>query len=145
MEKGDKLIILRDDEKPLQSKNTAMVAALLKLGIKLDADCAYLETREVIGDREQRTVTWVLKHQSEDGLYDTRKMIAAWHSEEWCRLNPAHPLAIQRDYYLTHQRLINVIKGVPPCAVVRNGKRQAIIPLDASPERRKELLDGLNK
>ncbi len=52
-----------------------LVAALTAVGIPLDDDCPYLETRELVEGAERRLVTWTLKAKSVCGQYDARKLI----------------------------------------------------------------------
>ena len=81
MRKGDQLCILRAEvnaprdsattnaERILHGRRSAntdantinllrLVAALTAIGIPLDDDCAYLETRELVEGVERRLVTW---------------------------------------------------------------------------------------
>jgi hypothetical protein len=90
MRKGDQLCILRAEVKTDADANNLLrlVGALTAIGVALDDDCAYLETRELIESRERRLVTWTLKARSACGEYDTRKLIDAWHDPAWTRENP---------------------------------------------------------
>src|SRR5688572_27630318 len=94
MEKGDQLCIIRDNSRePAASDITRLVAALVALGIPLDQECGYLETRELVDGREQSVITWTLKARSDCGRYDTRRIIAAWSDEAWLKHYCEHPLA----------------------------------------------------
>lgn len=70
-----------------------LIAALTALGILLDEECPYLETRGLIEPRERRLVIWTLKAQSECGRFNTRKMIVARHDLHWTTRNAEHPFA----------------------------------------------------
>ena len=85
MQRGDKLIIVRNVD-------ATIIAALTALGITLDVDCPYQETRELIDGRETRVVTWVLKPASACGRFDTQEMLKAWADLAFGRNNPEHPV-----------------------------------------------------
>ena len=59
MQKGDQLCILRAEVKTdADALNLLrLVAALTAIGIPLDDDCPYIETRELLEGTERRTVT----------------------------------------------------------------------------------------
>ena len=77
MKKGDQLCILRAEVKTdADALNLLrLVAALTAIGIPLDDDCPYLETRELVENVERRLVTWTLKAKSICGQHDARKII----------------------------------------------------------------------
>ena len=77
MQKGDQLCILRAEVKTdADALNLLrLVAALTAIGIPLDDDCPYLETRELVEGAERRLVTWTLKAKSICGQHDARN---AW-------------------------------------------------------------------
>lgn len=145
MQRGDKLIIIRDvDTDPLTSPTTAMIAALTALGIPLDTDCPYQETRELIDGREQRVVTWVLKPASFCGRFETQEMLKAWADPDFVKRNPEHPFAYIKQAFENHARIVETALTQAPLALIRKGKRIALIPFDATPERREELLTELD-
>lgn len=144
MQRGDKLIILRDvDTDPATSEIPNMVAALTALGIPLDSDCPYQETRERIDGREQRVVTWVLKPTSVCGRFETQAMLKAWDDEGFARANPEHPFSYIKQAFENRTRMARTAAAQVPLALIRKGKRIALIPFDASPERREHLLSQL--
>jgi len=146
MERGDKLIILREvDVDPVTSRTTQLIAALAAVGIPLDSDCPYLETRELIDGREQRVVTWTIKPESACERFITQAMIRAWNETDFVQHNPEHPLSYIKAAFQNHARVLESIISQAPLALIRKGKRMALIPFDATPERRKELLEGLEK
>lgn len=137
MQRGDKLIIIRNVD-------ATMVPALTALGIPLDADCPYQETRELIDGREERVVTWVLKPASACGRYDTQEMIRAWADSGFAKANPEHPFAYIKQAFENRDRIEKTTNSQSPLALIRKGKRIALIPFDATPERREELLKELD-
>lgn len=145
MQRGDKLIIIRDvDANPATSLIPAMVAALTALGIPLDTDCPYQETREMIDGREQRVVTWVLKPASVCGRFETQAMLKAWGDEGFVKSNPEHPFAYIKQAFENRARIALTAAAQAPLALIRKGKRIALIPFDATPERREQLLSELD-
>ena len=145
MQRGDKLIIIRDVEvDPSKAEIPNMVAALTALGIPLDIDCPYQETREVVDGRESRVVTWVLKPLSSCGRFETQAMIKAWSDEAFVKANAEHPFAYIKAAFENRARIAQALASQAPLALIRKGKRIALIPFDASPERREQLLSELD-
>lgn len=146
MKEGDKLCIVRDTgTDPVTSENTAMVAALITLGVPFYDPQPFLETREIVNGEERRTVTWCLGTKTEDGHFKTREMIQWWRNKSWLSANPEHPLAYAKAAVANYARLTAGVKTSAPLALVRKGKKFVLIPFDAPPVRRQELLDSLNK
>jgi len=144
MQRGDKLIILRDvDTDPATSEIPNMVAALTALGIPLDSDCPYQETREMIDGKEQRVVTWVLKPVSACGRFETQDMLKAWTDADFTKRNPEHPFAYIKAAFENRAKISAQSASQSPLALIRKGKRIALIPFDATPERREHLLAEL--
>lgn len=145
MQRGDKLIIIREvDADPATSEIPNMVAALTALGIPLDTDCPYQETREMINGQEQRVRTWVLKPSSVCGRFETQAMIKAWWDDGFAKANPEHPFAYIKQAFENRERIAQAVAAHAPLALIRKGKRIALIPFDAAPERREELLKELD-
>ena len=146
MQKGDKLIIIRDvDIDPRESRTTRMIAALTALGIPLDCDCPFQETRELVDGKEQRVVTWALTPASTCARFDTQSMIRAWNEPAFVRNNPEHPFAYIKQAFENDAQIVGSISAQAPLALIRKGRRIALIPMDATPERREELLTALDQ
>ena len=145
MQRGDKLIILRDvNDDPAATDIPVLIAALTTLGIPLDTDCPYQETRELIDGREQRVSTWVLKPTSACGRFETQAMIKAWSDAGFVKANPEHPFSYVKQAFQNLNRIRESTTSQPPLALIRKGKRIALIPFDATPERREQLLAELD-
>jgi hypothetical protein len=145
MQRGDKLIIIREiDTPPGSSTKTDLIAALTALGIPLDGDCPFQETRELVDAREQRVLTWVLKPASACGRFETQAMLKAWDDPAFARNNPEHPFAYIKQAFENRARIVRSTAAQAPLALIRKGRRIALIPFDASPERREELLAQLD-
>jgi hypothetical protein len=147
MKKGDQLCILRAEVKSdVDALNLLrLVAALTALGIPLDDDCPYLETRELVENRERRTVTWTLKARSICGRHDACKLVEAWHDPVWTTQNAEHPFAYIKTAFQNANLLGAEVARLAPVALIRKGRRFALVPFDATPERRQELLTALEK
>ena len=147
MQKGDQLCILRVEVKTDADAINLLrlVGALTAIGVALDDDCAYLETRELIESRERRLVTWTLKARSACGEYDTRKLIDAWHDPVWATQNNEHPFAYIITAFRNAGLLAVEVARLAPVALIRKGQRFALVPFDATAERRQELLTALEK
>jgi hypothetical protein len=147
MKKGDQLCILRAEVKTdADALNLLrLVAALTALGIPLDDDCPYIETRELIEKHVRRTVTWTLKARSICGQHDARKLIEAWHDPLWTTQNAEHPFSYIKTAFQNANLLGAEVARLAPVALIRKGQRFALVPFDATPERRQELLTALEK
>ena len=144
MQKGDKLVIIREvDTDPLTSDVTRMIAALAALGILLDEDCPYQDTREMVAGAEQRVITWVLKARSECARFNTHEMIVAWNDPDFAAKQPEHPFGYIKAAFKNYSRALEFVEGQIPLALLRKGRRMALIPMDASVERRDELIAAL--
>jgi hypothetical protein len=121
------------------------VYRITAIGIPLDDDCPYLETRELVEGAERRLVTWTLKAKSICGQHDARKLIEAWHDPVWATQNNDHPFAYIITAFRNAGLLAAEVGRLAPVALIRKGQRFALIPFDATPERRQELLTALEK
>jgi hypothetical protein len=147
MKKGDQLCILRAEVKTdADALNILrLVGALTAVGVQLDDDCPYLETRELIEGGERRLVTWTLKARSACGRFETRKLIDAWHDPVWTTQHLEHPFAYIKTAFQNASLLGAEVARLAPVALIRKGRRFALVPFDATPERRQELLTALEK
>ena len=145
MQKGDQLCILRAEVKTEADALNLLrlVGALTALGVPLDDDCPYMETRELIEGRERRLVTWTLKARSVCGCHDARKLIEAWHNPVWTTQNAEHPFAYIATAFRNASLLGAEVARLAPVALIRKGRRFALVPFDATAERRQELLTAL--
>ena len=91
------------------TSNTCLAAALSAVGIPL----APKPFVRVVGDgiRGERVV-WFFEPQSEDGKFQTKELIQAWHDDAWHHCNPEHPFA-----YIKCAMLIGLVQQLAPLAV----------------------------
>lgn len=90
------LVQIYDEDDPLRSDTTLLVAALLTLGVPPAGRDLFCATCEAVRGARQWRVQWSLRGGSEDGRFDAVKMQAAWADGAWLLQNPAHPLALLR-------------------------------------------------
>jgi len=146
IQEGDQICIIRETgTDPVRSDTTAMVCALVTLGVPFYEPQPYQETREIVDGQEKHTVTWCLQTKTEDGRFKTRELIQWWRDDAWLATNNEHPLAYAKAAIANYQRLTAGVKTSVPLAMVRKGKRFALIPFDATPERRLQLLNLLSQ
>jgi hypothetical protein len=116
--------------RPPQTSDTRLFAALVTLGIEpLEMPAIY--SGETPDGRPR--MTWTLAHVSKCGQYHTRAMMEAWHSMDWMKNNPEHPLAYLKafcenlnvavDHVKDPQHQMTVIRG-------RGGKIGLLSPND---------------
>jgi hypothetical protein len=116
--------------RPPQTSDTRLFAALVTLGIEpLEMPAIY--SGETSDGRPR--MTWTLAHVSKCGQYHTRAMMEAWHSMDWMKNNPEHPLAYLKafcenlnvavDHVKDPQHQMTVIRG-------RGGKLGLLSPND---------------
>jgi len=153
IQKGDKVVVLKDDTHPLKTPNTRLVAFLrvLERAQKTSKVVSeYLDTvSETVHGETRRTVVYILNNvtfsfPSADGgeekltVSDIKKL---WTDKEWCRANPMHPIALDRECNDEKDIMRNAIKNSPPHLHLQRGNRHAHInPLDPE-EKKKNLMD----
>ena len=144
MKEGDKICIIQGTG-ATAAENILLVAALTALGVPFYESQPYLEAREIVHGEERITVTWCMETHTADNRWKTQDLIAWWHDVEWLAANEDHPLAYARAAARNYQRIMDGVKSSAPVGIVRKGSKFALIPFDATPERRKALLDSLEK
>ena len=143
------LHILKDDQAPLKSPNTALVAAATTSGIPLSEDQPFLHTIEedaATGQTKRQTV-WCLRDmeieflpQFEPERIATAEFVRRFRDAAWRMANPHHPIAYMAWMHETHQRLRERIRDNKALLMVRRGNRTAFIPQGSSAAERKKIL-----
>jgi hypothetical protein len=72
-------------------------------------------------------------------------MIAAWSDDAWIKAYSEHPLAYLKAALGNLEAIGAQMKRQAPLALIRKGTRIALIPFDATPPRREQLLTALEK
>ena len=151
MRTGQKIVFVRGSEPPLKSRDTALVAAALVSGARLLGDKPFLDTIEEVDGEPRRTTTWSVDGGGElvfrpgfpEERIDFAEFRRRFEDEAWCAANPDHPIAYLRAFADAHAELRDQLRGRKPAFLLRKGKRFAVIPQDADPERKQEILDML--
>lgn len=151
MKTGQKIIFVRGQEPPLRSRDTALVAAALVSGAKFAGEKPFLDTIEEIEGEPKRTVTWSLDGAGELAFrpnfqaetIDFAEFRRRFEDDAWCRANPDHPIAYLRAFADTLADIHGQLRGRKPALLIRKGKRFAVIPQDADPQRKREILELL--
>lgn len=146
-QKQDVVIIRATNPASVVCAESILVNALTTLGCPLhpEASMAYMETREALpGGTVQRVFQWTLLAAAPDGTR-TAKLIEQWNDKAWLVANPTSELAIIKVASENMLRLAERIRLTPHVAVLRKGKKMALIPSHLSPEEQtaaREKLDS---
>lgn len=114
--------------------------AATTLGIPL---AAFYEEREEVNGVTVRKFVWHLESKAVAHAvprYTLKQLAQWWESEEWLRANPGHELAIVKAVSDNLRRFAERARTQAPLVKIRNGKRFVLIPTNATPERRAELM-----
>jgi len=140
------LHILKDDQAPLKSPNTALVAAATTSGILLSESQPFVQTIED-GDPPKRQTVWCLKDMEIEFLpeFETEKISTAkfcrrFRDMAWRLANPHHPIAYMAWFHETNQRLREKVRENKPLFMIRRGKRIAFIPQDCDAATQEKIL-----
>lgn len=84
--------------------------------------------------RAGRVITWQFEPKSEDGRFRTEEVIKLFGDKNWLT-DPENesPLAYVACAFHNYKRLLDFVKSQVPLAVIRKGKRKALVRLDADP------------
>jgi hypothetical protein len=150
MKIGQSIEFLRDQEPPLKSTNTRVIAAALSCGCK-PAEKAYSDTVEDTPEGPKRVVTWIMDGDEKAVFEPIEKreelsfseVRARFTDRQWCIANPNHPIAYIRAYYDNLNSLLDFVRQQKPMVLIRRGNKTAVIPADCSDERRQKILSQL--
>ena len=143
------LHVLKDDLPPLQSPNTALVAAATTSGIQLSEGQPFIQTIEedAVTGKPKRQTIWCLKDdeieflpQFEAERISTTEFVRRFRDPQWRTVNPHHPIAYMAWMHETQQRLREKIKQNKALIMVRRGKRVAFVPQDCDAATRERIL-----
>jgi hypothetical protein len=147
MRPGQTIEFLRDNENPLQSRNTRTVAAAISCGCK-PAEKAYSYTVEETRNGLQRTVTWVMDGDAKavfEPAFEREELTFSevakrFADKAWCEANANHPIAYLRAFSDNLAQLTAFVKDHKPSVLIRRGNRVATIAADASDEMKAKIL-----
>jgi len=147
MKEGQQVQFIRDDQAPLKSEVTSLVAAMLACGFKYASDKPLLDTIEEVDGAPKRSVTWSMdgsaKATFNDEALDLAEFRERFESRDWCQTHPDHPIAYLRAFNDALSLLRNQLRLMKPLMLIRKGRRFALIPQDADPAKKTELLSML--
>lgn len=143
------LHVLKDDQPPLKSPNTALVAAATTSGIQLSEDQPFVQTIEedALSGQPKRQTVWCLKDmeieflpQFEPERISTAEFVRRFRDPQWRRDNPHHPIAYMAWFHETSQRLREKVRENRALLMVRRGNRIAFIPQGCDAATRDKIL-----
>jgi hypothetical protein len=144
MKEGQQVQFIRDDQAPLKSEVTGLIAAMLASGFKYASDKPLLDTIEEVDGTPRRSVTWSMdgsvKAAFNDETIDVAEFRKRFENRDWCQAHPEHPIAYLRAFNDALSWLRNQLKSLKPLMLIRKGRRFALIPQDADPIKKAELL-----
>jgi len=151
MRTGQKIVFVRGNEPPLRCPHTALIAAALVSGARLAGEKPFLHTLEEVDGEPKRTTTWSVDGGGElvfrpgfpEERIDFAEFRKRFEDEAWRQANPDHPIAYLRAFAETLDELRAQLRDQKPAFLLRKGKRFAVIPQDADPERKREILELL--
>lgn len=147
----ESLHILKDDQAPLKSPTTALVAAAATSGIALSGTQPFVHAVETDeSGQPRRTVVWSLADTEIDFApafpeerITTAEFVRRFRDVEWRKANPDHPIAYMAWFFENLTGLRAQIRETKPLLMIRRGRRIAFIPQDCLPERREKILSLL--
>lgn len=155
MAKGDPsarqvaFVTVVNGEHPIRCRSTALAVSLRAAGFPYSCEQPFLHSVEKVENGVQRVVTWTFDAKAVVKLDGKRVSFQTfrkcWEDDSWVGANPESTISLLRKATEGLQFLMNGIVAKPPHALVRRGENFAYIPGDATPERKKELLERLNK
>ena len=106
------VVVFTENASRYETENTMLAALLLTLGV----------------------ITWQFEPKSEDGRFRTEEVIKLFGDKNWLT-DPENesPLAYVACAFHNYKRLLDFVKSQVPLAVIRKGKRKALVRLDADP------------
>lgn len=116
-----------------ETENTMLAALLLTLGVGMKCSSGSV----LIGSGSRLSapggvVTWQFEPHSEDGRWRTEDVIRLFGDKAWLTDSENEsPLAYVACAFHNYKRLLDLVKSQVPLAVVRKGRRKALVRLDA--------------
>jgi hypothetical protein len=141
------LHVLKDDQSPLKSPNTALVAAATTSGILLSEEQPFVQTIEMKEGEPRRQTVWCLKDMEIEFLPEfpaekitTAEFVRRFRDPQWRQSNPHHPIAYLAWFHETNQRLLEKVRENKALLMVRRGNRIAFIPQGSDAATRDKIL-----
>jgi hypothetical protein len=120
MKEGQQIQFWRDDQPPLKSDFTQMVAAALICGFKFASDKPLLDTLEEVDGQPRRSVTWsfdggtkaAFRNDLQEAVMELAEFRKCYESLDWCRANPDHPIAYLCAFSEAGSQAGNISPGI---------------------------------
>lgn len=118
-----------------ETENTMLAALLLTLGVPMKATSGNV----FVGSGARLSapggvITWQFEPQSEDGRIKTQEVIELFGNKEWLTSSDNEsPIAYIACAFHNYKRLLDLVKNQVPLAVVRKGRRKALVRVNADP------------
>lgn len=127
------VVVFTETAPVMETENTMLAALLLTLGIPMKCTSGNV----LIGSgitAPGGVVTWQFEPQSEDGRWKTEEVMKLFGDKHWLTDSENEsPLAYVACGFHNYKRLIDFVKSSVPLAVVRKGKKKALVRVDADP------------
>lgn len=127
------VVVLTNTAPVNETENTMLAALLLTLGIPMKCTSGSV----IVGTgitAPGGVVTWQFEPQSEDGRYKTDEVIKLFGNRTWITDSENEDvMAYIACAFHNYKRLIDYVKSQVPLAVVRKGRRKALVRVDADP------------
>jgi hypothetical protein len=147
LKSGMRIDYIRDNLPPLKSPNTDLIGAWLAVGGQLLDEENFHDTVEETADGIKRQVVWSVKGDVLATIGDEQvtfeEFRRRWLSDEWRAANPLHWITIQRAQRDYTVQLKTWLQTQKPCALIRKGKRVAVIHPDLPEDKKAKLLAAL--
>jgi hypothetical protein len=141
-------VVVKDGAPPGRCRSSALAAAARGAGFEFSCEHPFLHWIEKTAGGAVRQVTWTFDGTQKVTLDGEAINFATFRerfeSDEWVSGHPDSSIARFRQIAEGLQFWMNGILAEPPHAMVRRGKRFALIPMTAPAEARAKMLAELN-
>ena len=158
MHEGQTIKHITGEGAPLKSPALGLVAASLTSGIAFASDKPLLDTVEEIDGEAVRKFVWsfdggrtaTFRPSFKEETIDLHEMGRRFNDAAWCAANADHPIAFMRAMFDQLCALrVRLREMKPLLKIVKSGgagsRSIALIPQDADPARKAELLAELDR
>ena len=147
MKIGQKIEFVNDNNHPLKSPNTDLVAAWLTCGGSLLREDPYSWTVEETPDGPKQTMTYHIDGgqpvEVQGEALEFKEFRKRWLDKEWCEKNDEHLSSYLRLFRDNAVKFKAWIKEQKPAVLIRRGSRVAVIHPDLPEARKAQILAEL--
>lgn len=120
-----------------------LAAAIISVNVRQHPKFPFEILEEEINGEPHIRWRWIFKAESEDSLYKTATLVKWWYDPAWHNANAQHEFAIVRRVLQNMDAIAVAARMAVPLIVIRRGRCVVRIPVNATEERRAELLGEL--